>query len=99
MPKKFFFYCKTYCCKTRMYGTVKNAQSYMYYVAPETPMMSSVIADCPDLVRPQYFGQVCAYGYTDATTVYKSKMMIQDRQPDDTSSHFSLLGFMSWSGL
>src|SRR6218665_1296229 len=24
----------------------------MYYVAPETPMMSSVIADCPDLTPP-----------------------------------------------
>ena len=24
----------------------------MYYVAPEMPMMSSVIADCPDLVPP-----------------------------------------------
>src|SRR6218665_3065792 len=34
----------------------------MYYVAPETPMMSSVIADCPDLAPPQYFGQVYAYG-------------------------------------
>ena len=32
----------------------------MYYVAPETPMMSSVIADCPDLVPPKYFGQVYA---------------------------------------
>ena len=32
----------------------------MYYVAPETPMMSSLIADCPDLVSPQYFGQVYA---------------------------------------
>ncbi len=30
-----------------------------YYVAPETPMMSQVIADCPDLA-PQYFGQVYA---------------------------------------
>ena len=45
----------------RMYGTVKNAPIYMYYVAPETPMMSSVIADCPDLAAPQYFGQVYAY--------------------------------------
>ena len=35
----------------------------MYYVAPETPMMSSVIADCPDLALPQYVGQVYAYGY------------------------------------
>ena len=34
----------------------------MYYVAPETPMMSSVIADCPDLVPPQDFGQVYASG-------------------------------------
>ena len=32
-----------------MYGTVKNAP---IYIAPETPMMSSVIADCPDLVPP-----------------------------------------------
>src|SRR6218665_1038470 len=39
----------------------ENAPIYMYYVAPETPMMSSVIADCPDLVPPQYFGQVYAY--------------------------------------
>src|SRR6218665_2711136 len=27
----------------------------MYYVVPETPMMSSVIADCPDLVLPPIF--------------------------------------------
>ena len=40
----------------------ENAPIYMYYVAPETPMMSSVIADCPYLVPPQYFGQVYAYG-------------------------------------
>src|SRR6218665_1454111 len=30
----------------------ENAPIYMYYVAPETPMMSSVIADCPDLAPP-----------------------------------------------
>jgi len=24
----------------------------MYHVTPETPMMSSVIVDCPDLVPP-----------------------------------------------
>src|SRR6218665_512087 len=63
--KNFAFDCKTYCCKTRMYGTVKNAPIYMYYVAPETPMMSSVIVDCPDLVPPQYFGQVYAYAMYD----------------------------------
>src|SRR6218665_3123826 len=42
-----------------MYSTVKKTHqfTYMYYVAPETPMMSSVIADCLDLV-PQYFGQI-----------------------------------------
>ena len=39
----------------------ENAPFYMYYVAPETPMMSSVIADYPDL--GQYFGQVYAYEY------------------------------------
>ena len=40
----------------------ENAPIYMYYVAPETPMMSSVIADCPDLAPPlQYVGQVYAY--------------------------------------
>src|SRR6218665_215598 len=50
--KNFAFDCKTYCCKTRMYGTVKNAPINMYYVAPETPIMSSVIADCPHLVPP-----------------------------------------------
>src|SRR6218665_1488934 len=38
-----------------------NAPINMYYVAPETPMTSSVIADCPDLVPPKYFGQVYAY--------------------------------------
>src|SRR6218665_149015 len=27
----------------------------MHYVAPETPMMSSVIADCPDLAPPPIF--------------------------------------------
>ena len=36
-----------------MYSTVKKMhQCIMYDVAPETPMMSSVIADCPDLVPP-----------------------------------------------
>src|SRR6218665_2155800 len=30
----------------------ENAPIYRYYVAPETPMMSSVIADCPDLAPP-----------------------------------------------
>src|SRR6218665_3986404 len=30
----------------------ENAPIYMYYVAPETPMMSSVIADCLALVPP-----------------------------------------------
>ena len=30
----------------------ENAPIYMYYVEPETPMMSSVIADCPDLAPP-----------------------------------------------
>src|SRR6218665_273419 len=30
----------------------ENAPIYMYYVAPEAPMMSSVIADCPDLAPP-----------------------------------------------
>ena len=39
---------------TYMYGTIykENAPIYMYYVAPETPMMSSVIADYPDLAPP-----------------------------------------------
>ena len=30
----------------------ENAPIYMYYEAPETPMMSSVIVDCPDLAPP-----------------------------------------------
>src|SRR6218665_1448416 len=51
----FAFGCKTYVrhCK-------EHAPIYMCFVAPETRMMSSVIADCPDLVPPQYFGQVSA---------------------------------------
>ena len=40
----------------------------MYYLAPETPMMSSVIADCPELVPPQYFGQVYASGLLQQTS-------------------------------
>ena len=48
------------CTYVRQYK--ENAPIYMYYVAPETPMMSSVIADCLDLAPPQYFGQVYAYG-------------------------------------
>src|SRR6218665_2360838 len=40
----------------------ENAPIYMYYVASETPMTSSVIVNCPDLAPPpQYFGQVYAY--------------------------------------
>src|SRR6218665_1122791 len=56
----FAFDCKTYCCMTYVRHSKENAPIYMYYVAPETPMMSSVIAYCPDLVPPQYFGQVYA---------------------------------------
>src|SRR6218665_1379661 len=48
----FAFDCKTYCCKTYVRHCKENAPIYMYYVAPETPMMSSVIADCLDLVPP-----------------------------------------------
>ena len=56
----FAFDCKNNCCETYVTHCKENAPIYMYYVAPETPMMSSVIADCPDLVPPQYFGQVYA---------------------------------------
>src|SRR6218665_4213780 len=35
-----------------MYVCKENAPIYMYYVAPETPMMSSVIADCPEIAPP-----------------------------------------------
>ena len=36
-----------------MYGTVKKTHQFIFvYVAPETPMMSSVIADCPELAPP-----------------------------------------------
>ena len=38
------------CTYVRHYK--ENAPIYMYYVAPETLMMSSVIADCPDLAPP-----------------------------------------------
>src|SRR6218665_1910862 len=30
----------------------ENARIYMYYLAPETPMISSVISDCTDLATP-----------------------------------------------
>src|SRR6218665_811128 len=39
----------------------ENAPIYMYYVASETPITSSVIVNCPDLAPPQYFEQVYAY--------------------------------------
>src|SRR6218665_1263860 len=46
----------------------------MYYVTPETPMMSSVIADCPDPVPLQYFGQVYANVYeVFITDIFLSK--------------------------
>ena len=51
----FAFNCKTYCCKTYVRHCKENAPIYMYYVAPETPMMSSVIVDCPDLVLPIFW--------------------------------------------
>src|SRR6218665_3107129 len=34
---------------------------YMYYVAPEAPMMSSVIADCPDLAPPNILESLRLY--------------------------------------
>src|SRR6218665_1133356 len=37
---------------TYVWHCKENPPIYMYYVAPETPMMSSVIADCPDLAPP-----------------------------------------------
>ena len=37
----------------------ESAPIYMYYVAPETPMMSSVVADCPDLALPNILNK-CA---------------------------------------
>ena len=44
----------------------ENANIYMCYahVAPETPMISSVIADCLDLTH-KYFGQVYASAIND----------------------------------
>ena len=35
----------------------ENAQIYMSYIAPETPTMSSVIADCLDLAPPNILGK------------------------------------------
>src|SRR6218665_564913 len=38
----FAFDCKTYCCKTYVQHCKESAPIYiLYYVAPETPMMSS----------------------------------------------------------
>ena len=63
----------------RIYGTVKKTHQFictMYYVAPETPMMSSVIADCPDLTPPQYFGQVYAYDLVIDCYLAENKLIL-----------------------
>jgi len=42
---------------------------YEYYVTPETPIISSVMAACPDYVPPsQYFGKV----YSECAIIYWS---------------------------
>src|SRR6218665_1605602 len=49
----------------------ENAPIYMYYVAPETPMISSVIADCLDLAPPPIFWTITihsAYMYVLSST-------------------------------
>jgi len=54
----------------------ENAPIYIYYVAPEMPMMSSVIADCPDLTPPQYFGQVYAYDLVIDCYLAENKLIL-----------------------
>jgi len=46
-----------------MYST--DASISGYYVSPETPIMSSVIADCPDSVPPIFWKSIrqCLYYY------------------------------------
>ena len=42
----------------------------MYYVAPETPVMSSVIADCPDLAPPNILDKSTPmYSYKSLTCI------------------------------
>ena len=53
-----------------MYGTVKKTHQFIcraYHLAPETPMnamMSSVIADCPDLVPPNILDKSTPVNHT-----------------------------------
>ena len=71
-----------YECTAHVRHCKENAPIYMYYVAPETPMMSSVIADCPDLQPPPNIldkstpmgkghgkGRICPFYMTHAKTV------------------------------
>jgi len=53
----------------------------MYYVAPETPMMSSLIADCPDLVSPNILDkstpvQMALYNCPDACMYNKEEQCL-----------------------
>src|SRR6218665_3987533 len=48
----------------------ENAPIYMYYVAPETPMMSSVIADCPDLATPNILDKSTPMDISVCTSEY-----------------------------
>ena len=48
----------------------ENAPIYMYCVAPETPMMSSVIANCPDLAPPNILDKSTPMGTKVRTTKF-----------------------------
>src|SRR6218665_588131 len=60
----------------------ENAPVYIYYVAPDTPMMSSVIADCPDFAPPNILDKSTALRL--CKTVYLSN---EDAQADKTTNN------------
>ena len=60
----------------------ENAPIYMYYVAPETPMMSGPRA-------PQYFGQVYAYGHENQSQSRPSVFMLEFSGQLTTPDRFS----------
>src|SRR6218665_796906 len=77
----------------------ENAPIYMYYAAPETPMMSSVIAACPDLVPPNILdkctpmAQQMFLSHTIETDVHT----IDGRRPFVTPGRFFCLAWDRYS--
>ena len=69
----------------------ENAPIYMYYVALETPMMSSVIADCPDLAPPQYFGQVYLWSELSRLHRLSIEFTVVNSQLPNSGKHYHFI--------